>query len=64
MEYKLVSKSTPSFDYENQILSIRTEMEGVIEKVATEQVDFKDECVRKALIALGWTPPPSSHNTN
>ena len=62
MGYKLTSKITPSFDYENQVLSIKTEMEGVIEKCITEQVYFKDECVRKALIDLGWTPPPSSSN--
>ncbi len=64
MEYKLISKSTPIFDKQNQILSIRTEMEGIIERCVTEQVDFKDECVRKALIALGWTPPALSLNSN
>ena len=64
MEYKITSKSIPSFDYENQILSIKTEMEGIIERCVTEQVNFRDECVRKALIALGWTPPPSSSNSD
>ena len=28
-------------------------------KIAREVYNFKDEAVRRSLIALGWTPPPT-----
>lgn len=38
-------------NYSNDVIS------GIAKKMYTDVYDFKEECVRNALIALGWAPP-------
>jgi len=59
MSFSLDGKILADFDKDEQILSFRTDINGMIEKAFVEQVCFKDRCVREALISLGWTPPPA-----
>ena len=63
MGYKIGREIKPEFNFENQTLKFTTKIDKIIGKRVEEEIDFKNECVRKALIALGWTPPPSSHNS-
>ena len=50
-------RMTPIFDKENQIIDIETELSNGMGKAFTESIDFKGNCVRNALIKLGWIPP-------
>lgn len=57
MEYKITQRIVPTMNWNSEVLTLSTEIDGMIQKMVTEQINFKEECVRKALIGLGWTPP-------
>jgi len=48
-------KITPSFDRATGIVALETEDWGG--RITREVMNTKDQAIRKALIALGWTPP-------
>lgn len=50
---------TPIFDLKKQLLHIdfESKFNGMASQISRETLNFKDQCVRQALIALGWTPP-------
>lgn len=52
-------KLTPTVDLEKQLLHMdfQSKFNGIASQISRETVNFKDKCVRQALIALGWTPP-------
>ena len=53
-------KFMPRVDIANQRFELETFsiVDGFPAQLTSEIFDCKDECVRRALIALGWTPPP------
>jgi len=63
MGYKFGREIKPDFDFEKQTLKFTSEIDKIIGTRVEEEINFKNECVRKALIALGWTPPSSSSNS-
>jgi hypothetical protein len=63
-EYKIGTKIKPTMDFEKQRLTLETVTDGLIKKMVVETVDFKEKCVRKALIGLGWDPPKSGGHQN
>ncbi len=58
---KLKYTVTPSVDFKNEIVGIRTEMVDSIGKqtrmISNQLLKLQDDATRKGLIALGWTPP-------
>lgn len=59
-DYKTTTEIRPHLDIKEQTLEFESVTDGLIKQHFTETINFKDECVRKALIALGWTPPEDS----
>lgn len=59
--YTLKTTITPSLNLKDEILAfdIDTSMSGLVAQRLREEIHFKEDCVRKALIALGWKPPES-----
>ena len=57
MEHKISLTIKPVMDWENQILSFENVSCGLMVDRYKEQIDFKEDCVRKVLLSLGWTPP-------
>jgi hypothetical protein len=55
---KMQWKITPSIDRANGTVAL--EVEDWAGKITREVMNTKDVAVRKALIALGWTPPPET----
>lgn len=55
--YKTTTNIKPSMDWENEILTLDIEIDGLVKHHYKEVVDFKEKTVRKVLISLGWTPP-------
>ena len=49
-------------DMKNEILELRTYLNGLTNQVSKEIIDYKEECITQALIELGWTPPASHKN--
>ena len=48
----------------NQTLELTTSCKSPVtkmtEQISREIINFQDEAIRKALIKLGWTPPPEN----
>ncbi len=56
-EFEMGLSVKPNFNLEEESLQFNISYRGIMEKSFTEYICFKNDCVRKALIGLGWTPP-------
>lgn len=61
-ETKFEITTTPEFDFENQTLTMETVISDCVSTYIKHHIDFKEECTIKALVSLGWTPPPEQED--
>ncbi len=50
-------KTTLTSEVKDSTISIRTEIQGIMNKHWIDVINTKEKMVQDGLIALGWTPP-------
>lgn len=50
----------PSFDFDTGVIQLEMSQQfgDLQEQISTATLQTRDEAIHKALVALGWTPPP------
>lgn len=58
-EYSRTVTVTTQFDHDILIQSVNIGQD-LVERIAFDVVKLKEQGIRDALIAMGWTPPPDN----